>query len=379
MSVGADGDGVGDTAVRRWQRYGKDRLYVTARDGTQLGWHDLQAGSVHSARPEYARLLQESVDAWRELHGLPALDLARQGALGGRTGGQQSWPEGPARTPEGGSLGSGSTVGANLELAARPPGWGPAMKLAELEEQARVLRAPGDLLAQRRQELRVRDRALRTQAPLRNLLLALVGRRTPERAVLREELRDVRHQLRAHAAETQRPLFTLSAESASWRTGMHGEMAVGRALEQLTAGDPRWRVLHGITVGAANTDIDHLVIGPTGVYTVNSKHHPGSRMFVAHDAVMVNGRRYPYVRNSRHEAARASRLLSGACGRHVRVSGLIVPVGLQRLDVRAQPRDVAVVSWRRVNTWLTSGPAELDGPSISLIYAAACRTSTWRT
>lgn len=171
----------------------------------------------------------------------------------------------------------------------------------------------------------------------------------------------------------------LSAESASWRTGMHGEMAVGRALEQLTAGDPRWRVLHGITVGAANADIDHLVIGPTGVYTVNSKHHPGSRMFVAHDAVMVNGRRYPYVRNSRHEAARASRLLSGACGRHVRVSGLIVPVGLHRLDIRAQPRDVAVVSWRRVNRWLTSGPAELDGPSINLIYAAACRTSTWRT
>jgi hypothetical protein len=33
--------------VVRWRRYGKDRLYVTAADGTKLGYRDLLSGQDH--------------------------------------------------------------------------------------------------------------------------------------------------------------------------------------------------------------------------------------------------------------------------------------------------------------------------------------------
>lgn len=33
--------------MRRWTRYGHDRPYVTAADGTRLGWLDLKTGEKH--------------------------------------------------------------------------------------------------------------------------------------------------------------------------------------------------------------------------------------------------------------------------------------------------------------------------------------------
>lgn len=42
---------------------------------------------------------------------------------------------------------------------------------------------------------------------------------------------------------------------------------------------------------------------------------------------MIIGQRQPYIRNSRHEAGRAARLLTAACGFPVAVTGVVVPVG----------------------------------------------------
>ena len=362
----ADADQVIETAVRRWQRYGNDRLYVTARDGSAVGWHDLRTGEMHCDQSERAALLADAVRVWREQSGFPALD------------GVGAAPQHPVPTSPPMPSGPCLVPDTHADLASRPAGWGPCTKLEALSEAARLLRVPGDALVERERELRERDRALRSPAPLRHFLMAAIGRRTPERAALRDELRDTRRQLRAHADATRGPLWDLAVESESWRTGMHGEVAVGRVLEQLVTMDPRWRVLHGIPVGHAGADIDHLVIGPPGVYTLNTKHHPRANMFVAHDAVMVNGTKYPYVRNSRHEATRAARLLSSACRTPIRTSGVIVPVGIQRFVVKAQPRDVVVIPWNRLIAWLTAGPIELDSEEVEAIYGAARRSRTWR-
>jgi len=47
------------------------------------------------------------------------------------------------------------------------------------------------------------------------------------------------------------------------------------------------------------------------------------------------------VRNARHEAARASRLLSAAYGSHAPVTGIVAVLG-QSWTVKAQPADGAV-------------------------------------
>lgn len=56
-----------------------------------------------------------------------------------------------------------------------------------------------------------------------------------------------------------------------WRRGAEGEEVVGRILEQLSADG--WHVLHDVTFGRGN--IDHIVVGPGGVFTVETKSYRG--------------------------------------------------------------------------------------------------------
>jgi Nuclease-related domain len=56
-----------------------------------------------------------------------------------------------------------------------------------------------------------------------------------------------------------------------WQKGADGERLVGGVLESLHG--EGWRVLHDISFGGAN--IDHVAIGPGGVFTVETKSHPG--------------------------------------------------------------------------------------------------------
>lgn len=57
--------------------------------------------------------------------------------------------------------------------------------------------------------------------------------------------------------------------------------------------------------------------------TVNAKNHPDASIWVGGDTFMVNGQRVPYVRNSRHEAKRAGRLLTEQVGFPVTALGVI--------------------------------------------------------
>lgn len=97
---------------------------------------------------------------------------------------------------------------------------------------------------------------------------------------------------------------------------------VGARLDKL--GKHGWHVLHSVPVGARGSDIDHVIIGPGGVWTVNTKRHPGKSIWVGRTTVLVDGHRQPYLRNSRHEAERASRLLTVACGFPVLVKAALV-------------------------------------------------------
>ena len=140
------------------------------------------------------------------------------------------------------------------------------------------------------------------------------------------------------------------------------------------------RVLHAVRVGDRGADIDHVVIGPGGVFTINTKHHPRASVWVGGDTVMVNGHREPYVRKSRYEARRASRLLAEHVGFPVPVTGLVAVVGARGgFTVKAQPADgaVAVVHGRGVARFLRSRPTCLDLRQIDAIHEVARRSTTW--
>ncbi|WP_375231873.1 nuclease-related domain-containing protein [Curtobacterium sp. MCPF17_003] len=66
----------------------------------------------------------------------------------------------------------------------------------------------------------------------------------------------------------------IPSEHRAWYVGAVGELAVARALAKLPDG---WVVLHSVPVGERGSDIDHVLLAPTGrVITVNTKHHEGA-------------------------------------------------------------------------------------------------------
>lgn len=189
---------------------------------------------------------------------------------------------------------------------------------------------------------RAKRNEVNAQAPVMNMIARVLGVKTDERA---------------------------------WRVGAKGEERVASELAKL---GPAWRVLHAVEVGENGSDIDHVVIGPPGVFTLNAKRHPRGKAWVGERMVMVNGQRTDYLRNSRHEAQRASRLLSAACNRAVAVKAAIVFVDLDDFNVKQMPADVHVTTRRRLLDWLGSMPAALDADTIELVFSHARLSTTWK-
>lgn len=170
-------------------------------------------------------------------------------------------------------------------------------------------------------------------------------------------------------------VFNAPSQERAFRVGAEGEEEVARRLRGLGDG---WHVIHAVPVGEKDSDIDHVVIGPPGVFTLNTKNHSKGKVWVAERAFMVNGQKTDYLRNSRHEANRAKRLLSSACGFPVTVEPVIVVMAAD-LTIKDQPPDVHVVARKRITKWLIGRPPMLSPEAIEIIYGQARRSTTWRT
>jgi hypothetical protein len=307
--------------VSRWRRYGHDRAYVTwVGDGAdrQLGYRDLASGRDHADDPADVATVGAVCDAW----------ACEQDGRGGPA------PVRAAPTP--------------VEPSAAPAHPEPAPVVVPAAEV--IPAAPAapwtDLSLNRAGDgVRLEEQAARAGAPVKTLVARALGVHTDERA---------------------------------WRLGRKGEELVGKQLDRLAARDARWTAIHAIRVGTRGADIDHLVIGPGGVFTLNTKHHPDADIWVGGETFLVNGSRVPYVRNARHEAERAARLLTTAVGAPVVVTGLVVPVGCNApVTVKAPPKDVHVVTRRDLVGWFSRLGPTLGDPDLARVWDAARRSTTW--
>ena len=169
-------------------------------------------------------------------------------------------------------------------------------------------------------------------------------------------------------------LSPLSTETHALYRGVVGEIEVGEALDRL---GPEWGVLHALPVDVGSADIDHLVIGPAGVFIVMTKNHSGFNVWASQRTFMVAGIRHPHIRNMESEMGRAERILSSASGRPVEVAGILAVVAPKSLVVRERHRDVAVLAANTVVPWLLRHSRALEPAEVSIITTAAKRASTW--
>jgi hypothetical protein len=127
--------------------------------------------------------------------------------------------------------------------------------------------------------------------------------------------------------------------------------------ERLGGLGPAWRVVQAVPLGDLGPRMDHLLIGPGGVFALHTE--PTD------------------VRATRLTARRVAHLLSDACGHCVEVAPLAVfvhsdPPGTQ------PPADVLVCHSRALCALLKNRTPILAPMSISAIHVAARRTATWQ-
>lgn len=164
----------------------------------------------------------------------------------------------------------------------------------------------------------------------------------------------------------------------SWRVGANGEEKIGGYLEQLRPYG--WHVLHAIPIGDRGSDIDHLLIGPGGVWTINTKFHPGKRVWVSRHQVRINNHPVPYLRNSEYEAARVRTILHGALGWEVHVrAALVFMTGTWIPNVRVvgEPDNVDIMHRANVRRRFKRMVPYLTPEEVLAIYDVARRPSTW--
>ncbi|MGN6221676.1 MAG: nuclease-related domain-containing protein [Microbacterium sp.] len=166
----------------------------------------------------------------------------------------------------------------------------------------------------------------------------------------------------------------LNVESRPWYLGALGELEVGRLLDQL---GPEWFAFHAVPVGSAGSDVDHIVIGPGGVFTINSKFHEGGNVWVASRRLLVNGQRTDHLRNAEFEARRVAKLLTQAARRPVDVTPVIAIVAARRLTIRERPERVVVLAASQLPRWLQNRVAVLRVDEVAEVSRMAATPATW--
>jgi hypothetical protein len=148
-----------------------------------------------------------------------------------------------------------------------------------------------------------------------------------------------------------------SPDASAWRRGAAGERRTARLLGQL--GRQGWAVLHDLAIPGSQANLDHVVIGPGGVFVIDSKQYRG-RLQLDPSGRLWHGR-YPLtpaLRAVEFEADQAARFLADP---QVVVLPIVAVHGAQVPWGKAVVHGVPVVPARRLPSMLRALPAVL-GP-----------------
>lgn len=315
--------------VRRWRRYGADRLYVTAGSGTPLGSVDLVTGQV-----------------------------AVEAGLGGFGG-----PGG-----FGGLGGPGGDPGAALEAAVR--GAAQAFLRADLPELVvsppalppeppSALAPAGGTGHRRGRRARTTDSADAVGA------VGTLGTVINVPAPVAEPAPHGRHR----ADDLVRPCGDGEPR------GMD-ESLCDRLDRLLLDG---WHVLHDVPVGRQGSVVAHLLVGPPGAFAVAERPAdpgPAERFTLDGRYLSADGCGVSDLRDVRLSAARAGSLMRAAVGSPVAVRGVLVVHG--PVDVLApSPYDAVVVGGEEVPHLFAAMTARWTTSRVDAVAAVARRHSTW--
>jgi hypothetical protein len=319
--------------VRRWRRYGADRLYVTADTGAPLGSVDLATGQV-------------------------ALEAVRGAA-------SPTAPDPGAPRAVDAVLAEAVRRAAQAYLRADLPEV--VVPVADLVGPALPTPDPADAP-------RPRGRRART-APDGGPDGSGTG--TVDLAVPRDPAARGRH--RADGLVSPRA----DGEHLAWREELRESLC--DRLDRLALDG--WHVLHDVPVGRQGSVVAHLLVGAPGAFAVAgtsraavAEHDDGPdrpRQYVLDGRYLsADGAGVPDLRDVRLTAARAGSLLRAAVGSAVTVRGVLVVHGTVELRDPA-PFDAIVVPDGSVPEIFDTLPPRWTPGRVDAVAAVARRRATW--
>ena len=164
-------------------------------------------------------------------------------------------------------------------------------------------------------------------------------------------------------------------EDRSWER----QVVPALSLDEQLAGLPEgWHLVAGVDLGDRRRVVEHVIVGPGGVFVVAAAEHPTDRIWVRGDGFLVNGQWMPYLRELRREIGRVDRVLSTAVGASVSVSGVVVLVAdVARCAIKRQPDDVHVAAPGTLTAWLATLPRSIDESTVTRVHTVLRRSSAW--
>jgi hypothetical protein len=158
---------------------------------------------------------------------------------------------------------------------------------------------------------------------------------------------------------------------ADYRAAL-AELRVGDVLENL---GQRWDVLHDLPL--RDGSLDHLVIGPAGVFAVRTVHCGGLEAVVDPGGLAIGARVHDDLALARADADEVSDILGDASGERIRVRPLLVLVDARRLTVRAPVPAVRIVTVQNLERTLGRAPRTLTGDEVAAVSDLADQGATW--
>ena len=270
-----------ELAVRHWNKFGPERLYVRTEEGDLVGSLDLESGVVDLQDPTQLAAFERAVERWRSQPvSLPA-------------------PRALASVP--------APRETKIDLRDAKSGWIPV------------------LTDNRPNSLQER-------------VIAAVEKRDDDLRARSEHLVTARLRLLEHAG---------------------------------------WRTVHAIPIGTAGCNIDHLVIGPGGVFALSVFRERASHVWAKGSTIVVDGDRQDWIHDASFVAGRAARMLSTRCEFAVHVQPVVVVVDALRLTVEGENGGVHVTNRTRLLSWIESHARQLSEEELDVVDDMARHPETW--
>ncbi|CAN5508426.1 hypothetical protein BH09ACT4_BH09ACT4_03010 [soil metagenome] len=173
-------------------------------------------------------------------------------------------------------------------------------------------------------------------------------------------------------------MIRVSNEALMWLRGVRGELLMAERLQYL---GPEWVVLHSVLVDRF-TDIDHIAIGPPGVFPINTKRLLDREVVVEDDVFRSDGWKKKFLAKSEIEARRVDSVL-----RRAQISATVLPIiaisGAAKVRVKGQPqwhgRNIGVAAVEDVARRLVKRQRRLEADQVNEIAEVLSDSSSWKT